>query len=196
MGKMSPHTKAHTNLAEGGFQAICASLGGHSGGASLWGACAREWTAALRRITELARIHVTIPCGTSCDNRPARLGRSASVICCVTGFSAQGTQSVQEVRSHATHGNEGCGRVRRNQTARLHALTPPQTRQPRCHRAKPPLCLSAGGGRSGLISCRWLALKPDERSPHSKRSTDQQPRQGNLPFPLRTLFIVKQSGRS
>ena len=51
--------------------------------------------------------------------------------------------------------------LRRNQTARLHALTPPKTRQPRCHRAKPPLCSSAGCGTSGLVPNRWLALKPE-----------------------------------
>ena len=53
------------------------------------------------------------------------------------------------------------GVLRRSQTARFHTLTLPETRQPRCHRAKPPLCSLAGHGTSGLVPGRQLALKPE-----------------------------------
>jgi len=53
------------------------------------------------------------------------------------------------------------GVLRRSQTARFHTLTLPETRQPRCPRAKLPLCSLAGRGTSGLVPNRQLALKPE-----------------------------------
>ena len=73
---MSPHTNANTNPADRGFQAICASLGGHASAVPAFLPCPEARLAGKYLIARRVPMHVTILCNTSCGNYPASTRRT------------------------------------------------------------------------------------------------------------------------